>query len=277
MSSSDGGGPRRPLQSGSLQRLTGGDEDDDDGGVPVGLVKPSLLSPHGSRLRTPVSPHSSGPWSRFCPLNTAASCSLETQNQLDLKDHQPIRRSSSFTKLSTGSEKTPSWTPIGPYSSGTQGSLDRGLLNSYRKRNQTSNLDLYLPLSSSRTYSSFLQASPGSSPSFHYSHSTRSSAQSSPAKQSSLDLNHSAEPPLRGRQVCGPGLDSPLGLDFDRESPIQAAVRTQMWLTEQMEHRSNVDPGPGETSRPEGCGLDGFSSWSQEPGFQQVSRTQLDH
>lgn len=275
LSSSDGCGSGL-LQSGSLQHPAGQDKEDDDGGVPVGRVKPSLLSPHGTCLRTPVSPHSSGTWSRFCHLNTAASSPLETQNHLDLKDRQPVRRSSSFTKLSTGSEKTPSWTPISPYSTGTQGSLDRGLLNSYRKKNQTSSLDLHLPWSLSRTCSSFLQTSPGSGPGFHYNHSSRSSAQSSPAKQSSLDLNHSTEPALMGRQVGGLGPDSPLGLSLDRESPIQAAVRTQMWLTEQMEHRPSVEPGLGETSRAEGCGPDGFSSWTQEPGLQQVSRTQQD-
>ncbi|XP_037541220.1 centrosomal protein of 85 kDa-like [Nematolebias whitei] len=252
-----------PLQHHSSQ--------DDDGGVPVGLVKPSLMSSQGSCLRSPASPHSSGYWSRFCSLGTAATSPMGAQSKLDIKDHQPIRRSSSFTKLSSGSDKSSSWTPSSHYNTGAQGSLDRGLLHGYRKKNQSSNMDLYLPLSSSMTCSSFLQKSPGSSPGYHYSHSSRSSAHSSPAKQNSLDLNHIAEPSLIGRQVCGLSLDSPMGQNFDRDSPIQAAVRTQMWLTEQMEHRANVEPGLGEITRTEGCGVDGFSSWHQEQGLHQAT------
>ncbi|XP_017288246.1 centrosomal protein of 85 kDa-like isoform X2 [Kryptolebias marmoratus] len=252
----------RPLQTASLHHHLSQD-DDEDGGIPIGLVKPSPSS-HRTCLRTPASPHSSGHWNM-------APISMGAQSSLDIKEHQPIRRSSSFTKLSSGSDKSSNWTSISNYSPGAQGSLDRGLLHSYRKKNQSSNMDLYLSLSSSMTSSSFLQKSPGSSPGYQFSHSSRSSAHSSPAKQNSLDLNHSTEPSLMGRQVCGISLDSPLGQNFDRDSPIQAAFRTQMWLTEQMEHRSNVEAGHGEVSRTEGCGVDGFSSWHQEPGLHQTT------
>lgn len=51
------------------------------------------------------------------------------------------------------------------------------------------------------------------------------------------------------------------------DTPIQPAVRTQMWLNEQMEYQPKLDPGtePGENG-----GVDAFSLLHQEPGLQQV-------
>ncbi|XP_008294421.1 centrosomal protein of 85 kDa-like [Stegastes partitus] len=231
----------------------------DDDGVPVLPVLPSPSSSPGARLRVPASPHSSGRWVRS-PL-AAPSC-------LDMKDQQPIRRWSSLTKLS--SDRRTSGLQSGPEG---QGSLDRGLLYGYRKG---SNVDLYLPLSSSFICSSFLQRSPGAGPGYRYDRSGRSpglepdrplsSALSSPVRHHNLDMNYGALPEAQvcqgGGQVSGLGV--PLPPPADRRSPIQPAVRTQMWLTEQMEYRPDVERGAELGT--EVYGGDGLSPW--QPGLQ---------
>uniref|UniRef100_A0A3B5ADI6 Centrosomal protein 85, like n=1 Tax=Stegastes partitus TaxID=144197 RepID=A0A3B5ADI6_9TELE len=214
------------------------------------------------------SPHSSGRWVRS-PL-AAPSC-------LDMKDQQPIRRWSSLTKLS--SDRRTSGLQSGPEG---QGSLDRGLLYGYRKG---SNVDLYLPLSSSFICSSFLQRSPGAGPGYRYDRSGRSpglepdrplsSALSSPVRHHNLDMNYGALPEAQvcqgGGQVSGLGV--PLPPPADRRSPIQPAVRTQMWLTEQMEYRPDVERGAELGT--EVYGGDGLSPWQPglqpEPGLNQVT------
>lgn len=100
-------------------------------------------------------------------------------------------------------------------------------------------------------------------------------------------MNYSALPEaelsLGSGQVYGLSLpvrqaDSPLGHQADRGSPIQPAVRTQMWLTEQMEYKPKVEHG-GELGQisgtgTEGCGGEGPSPWQQghqqEMGLNQV-------
>lgn len=78
---------------------------------------------------------------------------------------------------------------------------------------------------------------------------------SSPLKPSTLDLSYSALPESKPTSTGSLLLPSPRGPSLGHQSvggsPIQPAVRTQMWLSEQMEYR----PGP------EGCGL---SAWQQE-------------
>lgn len=73
--------------------------------------------------------------------------------------------------------------------------------------------------------------------------------------------------------------DSPLAHQTDRGSPIQTAVRTQMWLTEQMEYMPKVERGGklgqiNTATGTESCGADGLSPWQQghqqEPGLNQV-------
>lgn len=99
-------------------------------------------------------------------------------------------------------------------------------------------------------------------------------------------MNYSALPEDKlawgGGQVYGLSLpkqgDSPLGLQTDRGSPIQSGVRTQMWLTEQMEYRPKVECGGklGQISGTgtEDCGGDGPLPWQQgrpqEQGLNQV-------
>lgn len=265
----------------------------DDYGIPTVHVMPA---PSYTSFRTPASPSSTGRWSRSCQLLVPAVSPPGAPSCLDMKDHQPIRRWSSLTKLSSGADKSSTRTSGDQYNAGSQGSLDRGLLYGYRKKPLGSNMDLYLPLSSSFLCHNFVQRSPGAGPCYWYNHSKRStgletdlslsSAQSSPVKHSSLDLNYSALPEakvaLGGGQVHGLSLpkqeDSPLGHQTDRCSPIQPAVRTQMWLTEQMEYRPRVERG-GKLSQisgtgTQGCGGDGLSLWQQghpqEPVLNQV-------
>ncbi|XP_041831769.1 centrosomal protein of 85 kDa-like isoform X2 [Melanotaenia boesemani] len=263
----------------------------DDDGIPVVLPSPS--SSPGSRLRIPVSPHSTGHWNRPFHLPIPATSPGEPPSVLDMKDHQPMRRSSSFTKLSSGADKNSKRTSVGRrYNPDTQGSLDRSLLKAYRKESLGSNTDLYLPLSSSLICSSLLQHSPGSRPAYRFHHSSRSSpletdllfssVHSSPIKQKSLDMNFNSLPEAKLAHAAGHGhslptqVDSPVGQRADRGSPIQPAVRTQMWLTEQMEYRPpleyGADPSPINSSGSDSCCVDGLSPWQQEPGLNQMLR-----
>ncbi|KAG7454004.1 hypothetical protein JOB18_035319 [Solea senegalensis] len=204
-----------------------------------------------------------------------------------MRDHQPIRRCSSLTKLSSGTESSSAKTSGCQYNPDSQGSLDRGLLHGYKKEPLGSNVDLYLPLCSSLHCHSLLQRSPGAAPCCRYNPSTRSSslslssALSSPVRHSSLDMSFSASAEDKrgqsGVQVYGLSLskqaDSPVAPPTDRSSPIQPALRTQMWLTEQMEYRPRAERARGT----QGCSGDGLSSWQpglqQEPGLNQMLMT----
>ncbi|XP_049446622.1 centrosomal protein of 85 kDa-like isoform X2 [Epinephelus fuscoguttatus] len=266
----------------------------DDSAVPFVHVMLSPSSSPYTSFRVPASPSSSGRWSRSCQLLTPAISPLSAPSCLDMKDHQPIRRWSSLTKLSSGADKSSTRTSCDQYKADSHGSLDRNLLYGYRKEPARANVDLYLPLSSSMLCHSLLQRSPGAGPCYRYNHSSRSSgldtdlslssALSSSVKHSSLDMNYSALPEAKlsrgGTQGYGLSLpkqaDSPLGHQTDRGSPIQPSVRTQMWLTEQMEYRPKGESVGGQISiaGTEVCGGDGPLSCQQghqqEPGLSQM-------
>ncbi|KAM6992302.1 centrosomal protein of 85 kDa-like [Tautogolabrus adspersus] len=245
----------------------------DEDGVPTVHVLPSPSS---------ASPGSSSRWSRFCQPLTPGASPLSAPSCLDMKEQRPIRKWSSLTKLSSGADKSSTRTSGDSHNPDSRGSLDRGVLYGYRKEPRASNADLYLPLSSSSLGRTLLLRSPGAAPGYRYLHSSRSpgleteqsisSALSSPAKHSSLDMSYSALPEAKlsqgGGQMFGLSLptqgDSLLGQQSDRSSPIQPAVRTQMWLTEQMEYR----PKAGKPGAEGGAG-DGLSPWQQEPGLNQ--------
>lgn len=263
----------------------------DDDGIPVVHVIPSPASSPNTRFPVPASPSSTGHFSRSCQLLTPTASPLSAPSSLDMTANQPMRRWSSLTKLSSGTDKNSSRTAGYQYSPGSQGSLDRGLRYGYRKEPLGSNVDLYLPLSSSMLCHSLLQRSPGAGPCYRYNHSSRSagletslslsSALSSPVKHSSLDMNYTALPEAKlsrgGGQIYGLSLprpaDSSLGHHTDRGSPIQPAVRTQMWLTEQMEYRPKAEHSISGAGA-EGCGGDGPSlcqqGHQQESGLNQV-------
>uniref|UniRef100_A0A3P9KFF3 Centrosomal protein 85 like n=1 Tax=Oryzias latipes TaxID=8090 RepID=A0A3P9KFF3_ORYLA len=212
----------------------------DDDSVPVVAITPSSSFSPGSGCRTPASPHSVGRWSQSWYSAKPRTSQIGAPSSLDLKDLQPIRRWSSFTKLPDA-----------------QGSLDRGLQYGSRKACRSTSMDLYLPLSSISTCSTTLQRSPSASPASWYQHSSRSmgldmdrfpsSAHSSPLKQSRLDMKYS--PLTEPNMVCGGGqgfglssVERSLAQKGERTSPIQPAVRTQMWLAEQMEYRPKSEP-----------------------------------
>nr|XP_061806824.1 centrosomal protein of 85 kDa-like [Nerophis lumbriciformis] len=243
-----------------LSRRHSSQEDGLGSNVPVIHVKPSPSTSLYASPRMTASPVSTGNGSRSSKLNPPAMSPLSAPASVDLKDYQPIRRWSSLTKLSSGVEKNSSKTPVHHHSTDSHGSLDRGLIYGYRKEPRVLNRDLYLPVSSSLLSHSLLQRSPGSGPCYWSKLSCRSSLEtdrslsstlSSPIKHSSLDMNYNslaeAKLALGGGQVYGLSLsklaDSPLSHPVDRESPIQPAVRTQMWLTEQMEYSSKAEHG----------------------------------
>uniref|UniRef100_A0A3Q2QY89 Centrosomal protein of 85 kDa-like n=1 Tax=Fundulus heteroclitus TaxID=8078 RepID=A0A3Q2QY89_FUNHE len=217
-------------------------------------------------------------WNRSSHRNQQTTSPLEALSSMDMKGCQPIRRSSSFTKLSSGLDNSSMKTSSYSYNPGTQGSLDRGVLYGYRKKSRDSNINLYLPLSSTKIGNSLLQRSPGAKPSYGYKHSSRStglitdlspsSSHSSPVKYS---LNycspHQPKVSVESQQAydlqSSLWTDCPVSQNSDRGKPIQPAVRTQMWLTEQMEYRPKLDIGsePAQTSAhgTEDCGVDGLS------------------
>ncbi|XP_041716561.2 centrosomal protein of 85 kDa-like isoform X2 [Coregonus clupeaformis] len=208
------------------------------GAIPTAHIMPSPSS--GSKLSTVPSPGVS-PWS---------SCQLPSplDSPLDMKDPRPVRRWSSLTRLSAQEKTIPGGRAA--YRSDPHGSLDRGVLYGYRQD----------PLGPTDPYLSLLH-SPGAEARYKYPLSTKTdshSACSSPLKPNTLDLTYSALPETKHPGV-GLTVPSqrvlPLGHQTVGGSPIQPAVRTQMWLSEQMEYRP---PGPG----PELCG--GLSAWQQE-------------
>ncbi|KAM9840826.1 centrosomal protein of 85 kDa-like [Aulostomus maculatus] len=268
-------------------------EDGYGGGIPIVQVMQSPSSSPYTSLR--MTPSTAGRWSRSCQLLTPAIPPQGAPSGLDMKDHQPIRRWSSLTKLSSGADKCSTRTSAYQCNPDSQSSLDRGVLYGYKKEPPVLNKDLYLPLSSASLCHSLLQRSPGAGPCYWNKHNSRStgldtdlslcSALSSPVKHNSLDMNYTAlpeaKPALGSGQVYGLNLpklsDSPLGHQTDRDSPIQPAVRTQMWLTEQMEYSSKLEHAgePSQVSGPgtKACGGDGLSPWQghqQEPGINQV-------
>ncbi|XP_016151276.1 centrosomal protein of 85 kDa-like isoform X4 [Sinocyclocheilus grahami] len=204
------------------------------GPIPTAHVMPS---PSSSKLSVPSAPTS--PWS---------SCQLPSplDSPLDMKDPRPVRRWSSLTRL-TGQEKS---TPPGrpSYRMDPHGSLDRGVLYGYRQDPLYSDGFLSESLHKLSTNSDFTKYDLGSSNTL----GKTDSSCSSPLKPSTLDLTYSALPESKTPTIglAGPGQRGPtLRHQTVGGSPIQPAVRTQMWLSEQMEYR----PGP------EGCG-----SWQQE-------------
>ncbi|XP_066532465.1 centrosomal protein of 85 kDa-like [Hoplias malabaricus] len=213
------------------------------GCIPTAHVMPSPSS--SSRLGAPSAPGS--PWN---------SCQLSSplDSPLDMKDPRPVRRWSSLTRLS-GQEKSGS-SSRSSYRCDPHGSLDRGLLYGYRKQD---------PLSADPLLSQGLHKLSSTNPELpRYRYELGSgttftrtdSSCSSPLKPSTLDLSYSALPESKPTSSTGSLLQpSPRGPSLGHQpvggSPIQPSVRTQMWLSEQMEYR----PGP------EGCGL---SAWQQE-------------
>ncbi|XP_023829626.1 centrosomal protein of 85 kDa-like isoform X1 [Salvelinus sp. IW2-2015] len=211
------------------------------GAIPTAHVMPSPSS--GTKLSTVLCPGVS-PWS---------SCQLPSplDSPLDMKDPRPVRRWSSLTRLSVQEKSS----PVGrvAYRTDPHGSLDRGMLYGYRQD----------PLRPTEPYLSqgLHLRSPGAEARYKYPLSTKTdshSACSSPLKPNTLDLTYSALPETKHPGV-GLTVPSQRGLPLGHQavggSPIQPAVRTQMWLSEQMEYRP---PGPGT----ELCG--GLSAWQQE-------------
>nr|XP_683028.4 centrosomal protein of 85 kDa-like isoform X2 [Danio rerio] len=210
------------------------------GPIPTAHVMPS---PSNSKLSAPSAP--SSPWSSSCQLPSPLDIPL------DMKDPRPVRRWSSLTRLTAQEKPSPTNRPS--HRTDPHGSLDRGVLYGYRHDPQYSDGFISENLLKLSTNKYDL----GSSNTLGKS----DSCCSSPLKPSTLDLSFSALPesktPPVGLATTGQRGSSSLRQQAVGGSPIQPAVRTQMWLSEQMEYR----PGP------DGCG-----SWQQE---QQQQRERL--
>nr|XP_046228293.1 centrosomal protein of 85 kDa-like isoform X3 [Scatophagus argus] len=232
----------------SLQPLFQHHLGQDDDVIPIAHTIPSPPSSPYTSFRIPAS---TTRYQLFTPA-------ISPVGAPSTKDSQPVRRWSSLTKLSSGADMNSTRTSGHQYNPDSLDTLDRGLLYGYRKEPLSSNVDLYLPLSSSLLCHSLLQRSPGSGPFYQYKQSSAtletdlslSSALSSPVKHNSLDMNYSALPETKLARGDGQvySLSLPKQMDSlchqtDRSSLIQTALRTQMWLTEQMEYRPKVEHG----------------------------------
>ncbi|XP_005730226.1 centrosomal protein of 85 kDa-like isoform X2 [Pundamilia nyererei] len=211
-----------------------------------------------------------------------ATSHLDPHSCLDTKDHQSIRRCSSLSNLSLGTDTCNTSTAGYRYNPNAQGSLDRVLQHRHRRVPQLSDVDLYLPLLSPTACNSLLQHSPGASTGYQYNNCRLStgleadmslfSPLSSPVKQY---MDYSIYQPISYNQM-----DSPLGHQTNRTSPVQLEARTQMWLTEHMEHRlkgkCGGELGHNSDTGTEGCGGDEQSLWQQrhqcDPGLKQMLR-----
>nr|XP_019947077.1 PREDICTED: centrosomal protein of 85 kDa-like isoform X2 [Paralichthys olivaceus] len=238
----------------------------DDANPIVHVMPPKSSSPNTS-VRVPSSPISTVNCTRSSQLLMPTMSHLGAPRYRNMKEHQLIRRWSS------------------------QGSLDRGLVNGHKRGPMVSNVDLYLQLSSSVHCHTLLQRSPGCGPCYHYNHSSTSSgletslslfsALSFPVKHIGLDMSYSALPDVK----LGPGggrvndlslskqADLPLGQQSDRSSPIQPAVRTHMWLTEQMADRPKAVHQISGTEIKGSLGDESSSlqqGHKQEPGINQM-------
>ncbi|XP_076127806.1 centrosomal protein of 85 kDa-like isoform X2 [Alosa pseudoharengus] len=212
---------------------------------------------------------------------------------LDMRDPRPVRRWSSLTRLSVGGEKQSGggggsgvggggMTPVSGRHAGagsyripdSHGSLDRGLLHGYRLHESQSS-DAFLLLGRYDTQPSGGGGIGGGGGSG--SCSRTDSCRSSPLKPSTLDLNYSALPeskqPHAGPAVASPGLQGGGqrgGVSVSvGGSPIQPAVRTQMWLSEQMEYR----PGAADAC---GGGL-ALGAWQQEQQQRERMRQEAEY
>ncbi|XP_031437914.1 centrosomal protein of 85 kDa-like isoform X2 [Clupea harengus] len=221
------------------------------------------------------------PWGSSGQLPASASPSPH-RSPLDMRDPRPVRRWSSLTRLGGGGggEKPGAGGGMASLSSrhagagggnyripDSHGSLDRGLLHGYRLHESQSSDGFLLARYEAQPAGGGGGGGGGGSGSC----SRTDSCRSSPLKPSTLDLNYSALPESKPNPgLASPGLQGGQrggggggvgGVGFGGSgvgvsvggSPIQPAVRTQMWLSEQMEYR----PGP------DGCGL-GLGAWQQE-------------
>ncbi|XP_054900472.1 centrosomal protein of 85 kDa-like isoform X2 [Poeciliopsis prolifica] len=275
-----------PLSSLLLSQHNLNQEED---GVPSALATSSASSSPRILLKMASPSHSPSCWNMSRNISKHATSSLEAPSSLDMKVHQPIRRSSSFTKLSSGVDKSSTKTSSYCYSPSAEGSLDRGVLHGYRKKRWDSNVNLYLPLSSTMNCSNILLRSPGAEPSYRYKQSNRStglntnlapsSSHSSPVKYSlSCSSFYESKDSGKGQQICGLHSSSwgdwPVAENPDTGIPIQPAVRTQMWLTEQMDYQPRLESGnePGQASSPgtEDDGINSLTLSPQESGFNQM-------
>lgn len=227
---------------------------------------PSSFHPSVQGLGLPFIPSSSSS-SDFSKLSLPGSpCNSSSWRSCRLGAVEPMRRSSSLTRLSSGPDQNLSTTSGYRCGPDSHGSLDRRLLHGCRR-----DTDVYLPLSSSSFLSSSsMLRSPGADPFHRYRTSIKSRGLGSdlslpsPVKHR-LEISCRASPEAELLHLISP--DPPPGHQADRGSAVQPDLRTQIWLTEQMVAKAKLDPGGelGQTgaTRTEDCG-NMLSPWQQE-------------
>ncbi|XP_069051691.1 centrosomal protein of 85 kDa-like isoform X1 [Lepisosteus oculatus] len=225
--------------------------------IPTAHVMPSTS---GSQLGTPLS---GSAWSTCLTLPTRRADPLDSP--LDMKDPRPPRRWSSLTRLSAADRHSPS--SKGETQNLTGGSVtDQAQLYSCQLDHSHRGMEPFT-LEDPQSHPKLL---PISGPRCNkYANSNKADIPlPSPLKPSSLDLTYSALPESKavaGQQASGQRC-LPLGHQAMGGSPIQPAVRTQMWLSEQM-HSNPVD-----YSRPAPQGLCAVAAWQQEQQLQRLRK-----
>ncbi|XP_041106971.1 centrosomal protein of 85 kDa-like isoform X3 [Polyodon spathula] len=233
--------------------------------IPTAHVMPSTSSFKRS------SPLAGSNWSSCLTLPSRGRTSLPPNTPLDMKDPRPMRRCSSLTKLN------------GPENGSTGGELYlKGELQDYKEG---------LPGDSAKLYSYKLNGidhlhhtmqhlkvedrqlnqnlSPGSKPKYKYEMCSKGEANTAAPpflKPSALDITFSAlpesKPVIASHEAYGQKY-LPLGHQAVGDSPIQPALRTQMWLSEQV-HANRVD-----YSKP-ADGLFGITAWQHQQQLENL-------
>ncbi|XP_072296256.1 centrosomal protein of 85 kDa-like [Eucyclogobius newberryi] len=188
---------------------------------------------------------STAQWYKTCQRLTSAPSPNSSGSTTTAKNNQePLRKSSSLNKLSSWAVYDSARAYSGGKSGDSQGSLDRGLLRSYKKDTGANKTDFYLPLTPSLRCNSSLLRSPGSGPCHYYKLSRKSSESDRSLRRStsafSSPIKHNLFTGFASPQeLCGRSLSEQPPFD----QPLQPEVRTQMWLSEQLAYKPRCEVG----------------------------------
>ncbi|KAK6489474.1 centrosomal protein of 85 kDa-like [Huso huso] len=234
--------------------------------IPTAHVMPSTSSFKRS------SPLAGSNWSSCLTLPARGRTSLPPNTPLDMKDPRPMRRCSSLTKLNRPENGSPGGEP---YLKGESQNYKEGLpgdsakLYSY-KLNGIDHLHHTMQHLKMEDRQLNQNRSPGSEPQYKYEMCSKGEANTAPPlpsfKPNALDMTFSAlpesNPVIASHEAYGQKY-LPLGHQAVGDSPIQPAVRTQMWLSEQ------VHANPVAYSRP-ADGLCGITAWQHQQQLENL-------
>ncbi|MGH0164692.1 UNVERIFIED_CONTAM: hypothetical protein FKN15_047447 [Acipenser sinensis] len=239
--------------------------------IPTAHVMPST-----SRFKS-SSPLAGSDWCSCLTPPARDRTLLPPDTHLDMKDPRPMRRWSSLTKLKGPENGSPGGEP---YLKGESQNYKEGLLGDSAKlySYKLTGVDhLQHRMKHLKTEDRQLDQnrSPGSEPRYKYEMCSKGDVNTAAApsfKPNALDMTFSALPeskPVKTRHEAYGQRYLPLGHQAVGDSLIQPAVRTEIWLSEQM-HANPVD-----YSRPSD-GLCGLTAWQHQQQQQENLRQEAE-